>query len=301
MKNLIRFDWAVKRLLRNKANFGILEGFLSELLSEDIQIESILESESNKQTGDNKSNRVDILVKNSKDELLIIEIQNSYMLDYLMRMLFGTSKLIVDNMDEGMKYGNIKKIISVNIVYFDLGRGEDYIYHGTTNYVGIHKNDTLTLSKNEESIYHTEQIAKIYPEYYIIKVNQFDEVAKDRLDEWVYFLKNSRVKEGSSAKGLKEAQEKLDVLKLSEADKREYDNYIKDWRDTFGVIVGNFDKGKFEGHQEGRQEGIEEGRQEGRLESRYEIAKNCLAEGMPVTVITKLTGLSEDEIRQIVL
>jgi hypothetical protein len=45
MKNTIRFDWAIKRLLRNKANFGIPEGFLSELLGEDIKIDSILESE----------------------------------------------------------------------------------------------------------------------------------------------------------------------------------------------------------------------------------------------------------------
>ena len=30
----IRFDWAVKRLLRNKANFGVLEGFLTVLLGE---------------------------------------------------------------------------------------------------------------------------------------------------------------------------------------------------------------------------------------------------------------------------
>ncbi len=60
MKNLIRFDWAVKRPLRNKANFGILEGFLSELLFEDIKIESVLESEGNRQTADDKTNRVDI-------------------------------------------------------------------------------------------------------------------------------------------------------------------------------------------------------------------------------------------------
>jgi hypothetical protein len=59
MRNTIRFDWAIKRLLRNKANFGILEGFLSELLGEDIKIDSILESESNRQTIDNKMNQVD--------------------------------------------------------------------------------------------------------------------------------------------------------------------------------------------------------------------------------------------------
>ena len=115
MKNLIRFDWALKRLLRNKTNFGILEGFLSELLCEDVLIENILESETNKDYKEDKLARVDLLVKDSKGELIIIEIQNNREHDYLLRILFGTSKLLIENMDEGMRYSQIKKIISVNI------------------------------------------------------------------------------------------------------------------------------------------------------------------------------------------
>ncbi len=109
MSNTIRFDWAIKRLLRNKANFDILEGFLSELLGEDIIIGSLLESESNKQNADNKMNRVGLLVKNTKGELVIIEVQSNYSHDYLMRILYGVSKLIVDNMGQGMEYRSIKK------------------------------------------------------------------------------------------------------------------------------------------------------------------------------------------------
>ena len=56
----IRFDWAVKRLLRNKANFGVLEGFLTVLLNEPIRIVEILESEGNQQRENEKFNRVDI-------------------------------------------------------------------------------------------------------------------------------------------------------------------------------------------------------------------------------------------------
>ncbi len=41
----IRFDWAIKRLLRQKANFGVLEGFLTVFLNEPIKIIDILESE----------------------------------------------------------------------------------------------------------------------------------------------------------------------------------------------------------------------------------------------------------------
>ena len=132
-KKLIRFDWAIKRLLRNKANFVVLEGFLSELLFDNIKIEQILESESNRaanrqDTEDGKYNRVDILTQNSKNELIIIEIQSTYEIDYFHRMAFGVSKSISENLKIGQKYSEIKKVISVNIVYFDLGQGQDYIW-----------------------------------------------------------------------------------------------------------------------------------------------------------------------------
>ena len=101
-KKLIRFDWAIKRLLRNKANFVVLEGFLSELLFENIKIERILESESNRAANrqdseTDKFNRVDILTQNSKNELLIIEIQSTYEIDYFHRMAYGASKSLAEN------------------------------------------------------------------------------------------------------------------------------------------------------------------------------------------------------------
>ncbi len=275
-QRLIRFDWAIKRLLRNKANFSILEGFLSELLHDDIKIDSILESESNKQTGDNKSNRVDLLIKNKKGELVIIEIQSNRMQDYLMRMLYGTSKLIVDNLDKGMDYNEIKKVISINIVYFDLGVGKDYIYYGTTNFIGLHENDTLKLSGDQEKIYHTIDVSKLYPEYYIIKVNQFNDIAQNSLDEWIYFLKNEEIKDEFKAKGLKEAKEGLDILKLSDADRMEYESFITDWRDFNSYTVGNFRAGKFEGQ--------------------FEIAKRCLAKGMSLEETAELTGLLVEDV-----
>lgn len=280
MKSLIRFDWAVKRLLRNKANFGILEGFLSELIGEDIKIESILESESNKEDKYQKFNRVDVLVQNSKGELIIIEIQNNQEHDYLLRILFGTSILLVNNIDEGMEYSQIKKIISVNIVYFDLGQGDDYVYHGTTKFEGIHKHDILKLSKEQEGLYHTETISKIYPEYYVIKVNQFNDIAKDTLDEWIYFLKKDEIKDEFKAKGLKEAKKQLDVMKLSEEERKEYEKYIEQQRYEKSLILSNFRVGE--------------------LKKAHDIAKKCLQKGMSINEIIDLTGLSKQEIEKLV-
>ena len=274
------------------------------MLGEDIKIESILESEGNKQYAENKSNRVDMLVQNSKGELIIIEVQSDYMQDYLMRMLFGTSKLVVDNMDKGMLYGKVKKIISVNIVYFDLGHGNDYVYYGSTSFIGLNKKDVLNLSQQEQIVYHTEQIAKIYPEYYIIKVNQFNDIAKNTLDEWINFLKNEEVKEGSKAKGLLMAKENLDILKLSKEERIEYDIYIDNWRDRESAMISNYIAGELKGKAEGKAEGEANKEryamnfaQEKLKEKALETAKNCLAEGMSLSIAVKISGLTEDEIR----
>lgn len=284
MKNLIRFDWAVKRLLRNKANFGILEGFLSELIGEDIKIESILESESNQDSRYDKFNKVDLLVKNSNEELIIIEVQNNREHDYLLRILFGTSKLLVENMNIGMVYSQIKKIISVNIVYFDLGQGDDYIYHGTTNFIGVNKKDILRLSEDQQLLYKTDSIAKIYPEYYIIKVNQFNDIANNTLDEWVYFLKKDEIKDEFNAKGLRQAKIELDILKLSTAERKEYDHFVEQERYEESLIVSNYRVGELKGELKGK------------MESKLEIAKRCLQKEMSIDEIVELTGLTRIEI-----
>jgi predicted transposase/invertase (TIGR01784 family) len=231
-KKLARFDWAMKKMLRHKANFDILEGFLSELLNENIQIKQILDSESNKESEDDKYNRVDILVENSKGELVIIEVQNSKEYDYFHRMLFGTAKAITEHIKEGKPYADIKKVISITIAYFDLGQGKDYVYHGTTVFKGIHKHDILTLADKQIELYKKKNISEIYPEYWVIKVSKFGNRIKDRLDEWIYFFKNAEIKNDFSAKGLKEASERLDEMKLTDKEAKEYKLYLKQLRNT---------------------------------------------------------------------
>lgn len=66
----IRFDWAIKRLLRQKANFRVLEGFLTVFLNEPIKIVDILESEGNQQQANDKFNRVVIKAKITREKSL---------------------------------------------------------------------------------------------------------------------------------------------------------------------------------------------------------------------------------------
>ncbi len=303
MRNTVRFDWALKRLLRNKTNYGILEGFLSELLADDIKIEKILDSESNKQTFDNKLNRVDMLVQNSKLEIIIIEFQTNYMSDYLTRMLYGTSKIIIDFMDMGMNYAQVKKIISINIVFFDLGHGLDYIYHGTTNFVGLNKHDILNLSTNEQKVYLTPVIAKVYPEYYIIKVNQFNEHAKNTVDEWINFLKTEEVSENTIAKGLKQARETLDLLKLTKEEQLDYYRDMNAFRDYESGMTSNYSLGEEKGIKIGEEKERIKGEEKLKYslkQKQIETAKKCLKKGMSMDEIIDLTELTEQEIIELI-
>jgi predicted transposase/invertase (TIGR01784 family) len=282
-KKLIRFDWAVKKLLRNKANFVVLEGFLSELLFEDIKIQRILESESNQETGEDKYNRVDILTQNSKNELLIIEIQNAYEIDYFHRMIFGSSKAVSENLALGQAYSEIKKVISINIVYFDLGQGKDYVYRGKTKFDGIHEYDTLQLSEIQKETFMKQNVADIFPEYYLIKVNQFNDTAKDTLDEWIYFLKNSEVKDEFKAKGLSEAKEVLDVMRLDSEQQYVYNRHL----DALHLKASEALSLKVEAEEKVRKD------------ERFEIAKKLIKRNLTNEEIAEDTGLTPEQIEEL--
>jgi hypothetical protein len=224
---LISFDWAIKRLLRQKANYDILEGFLSELLKQDIRITHIPESETNKSSADDKFNKVDILCENGNKEIILIELQYDSEVEYFFRMVYGASKLITDYMNVSMNYGEIKKIYSVNIVYFELGQGEDFVYYGKNEFRGIHHNDILQVTQNQNDLYNKSNVHEFFPEYYIIKVNKFDNVVKDTLDEWIYYIKNNEVPLNFKAKGLDKVASQLKIDDMNTQEKIDYDAHHK--------------------------------------------------------------------------
>ena len=141
----IRFDWAAKHILRDKADFSVFEGFLTVLLKERVKIVELLESESNQQNEDDKFNRVDIKAKNSNGEIILVEIQQSEEYYYLQRMVYGVAKTITEHITKGKQYSDVKKVYSVNIVYFDLGEGSDYLYHGQNRLIGMNTGDELQM------------------------------------------------------------------------------------------------------------------------------------------------------------
>lgn len=279
----IRFDWAIKRLLHQKANFGVLEGFLTVFLNEPIKIVDILESEGNQQQANDKFNRVDIKAKNSKGEIIIVEIQNTSELYYLERVLYGVAKAITEHINLGNTYKEVKKVYSISILYFDLGKGSDYIYVGQNNFVGLHTQDHLVISTKEKDTIVRKSPSEIFPTYILVRVNEFNKVAKSPLEEWVEYLKNGVISPETQAPGLQEAREKLKYYSMSDAERYAYDEHIN------AIMIQNDVLGN------ARLEGMEEGR----TKEKNDIAHKMLANGLSIEQIALITGLTEQEIKRL--
>ena len=292
---LVRFDWAMKRLLRDKANFAVLEGFLTTLLNRPIKINRILESESNQESEDNKFNRVDILAESTDGEKMLIEVQNQSEVAYFHRMLFGTSRLISEYARLGEDYGTISKIYSINIVYFNLGEGDDSVYIGETRFFGLHDGEELKLPLSWKKKLHVDTITDIFPVYYILRVDDFDKWSRTPLDQWLYFLSKGSLKEEPDAPGMDALQEKLRLDNLS---KDERIAYFKKLDDQISIRNGYRDA-RYEGYEEGRQEGLEAGLEQGRREEKLNTARNLLKLGMDKSLIAQATGLSPDIIEKL--
>ncbi|MBF0109861.1 MAG: PD-(D/E)XK nuclease family transposase, partial [Magnetococcales bacterium] len=202
------------------------------------------------ETRNDKFNRVDLKIKNTRDEIVIVELQYEREWDYLQRLLFSTAKTITEHMMEGNPYASVIKVITISILHFDLGRGSDYVYVGNTSFRGLHTQEELALDEGQKALFQRPSVAAIFPEHYLIKVRNFDDIARDTLDEWVYFLKNSDIRDDFTARGLKKAKERLDVLQLPETERRAYERYQEELHDQASFVLSTYGAGKWEGRQE---------------------------------------------------
>ena len=279
----VRFDWAVKRMLRGKANFAVLEGLITVLTGELVKIEELFEGVGSRDLADDKFNRVDIKAKNVKGEIILVEMRITRELYYRQRIVLGIPKALTEHNEFDLMYENAKKVYSINILYFDLGKGSDYLYHGKTVFTGVHTNDSLEVNTKEADELRMRVPEDIFPEYYIIRVNEFNSVATTPIEEWLDYLKNNRIKDDTSTPGLKEARQKLLYMTMSDKERRAYDAHMDD------IMVQNdvLDTAKREGRAEGRAEGI------------MLTAKNLKSMGFGIADIIKATGLSENDIMKL--
>jgi predicted transposase/invertase (TIGR01784 family) len=251
-----------------------------------IEVTGILESESNKADRNDKTTRVDLKAQISNGELAVFEIQFLHEFDFFGKTLYGVSHAVTEQVKIGGAY-DIKKVYSINIVYFDFNVKREYLFTGKFNgFHGIHYKDEL-ISFAQARTPKSKKLFDIHPEYYLILPRMFDEKLRGRFDEWVYILKNSKARDDFKAAGIKEAKTKLDYLRMSPEKKREYERYMENRRSATSAILTAEAKG------------LRKGLQEGKSVERTNNIKNMYKVGVPVAQIAKGFNVSEKEVRHI--
>lgn len=195
------------------------------------------------------------------------------------------------------------------------------MYVGKTEFKGLHTHDVLQLSENQKRVYPIHEVSDIYTTYYLLKVNKFNDVVLNSLDEWVYFLKNSEIKDEFTAPGLPEAREKLRRDNLSPSDKQAYEKYIHQKRISENVYHTALEEGRGLAQKEyepridlAQQQTREERRlkeeerrlkeEERRLKEEaqqkiIDLARMLKSLNVPVKEIADRTGLSMEEINKL--
>jgi len=224
-----------------------------------------------------------MLAENSKGELVLIEVQNNNEYAYFQRMLFGTSKLVTEYINRGESYDKVRKVYSVNIVYFSLGHGTDFVYHGKTEFRGIHTNDLLELTPFQKQTFKVDTVSQLYPEYYILKVNGFNQVAKSPLEEWIYYLNTGEIPSTATAPGLEEARERLKLDSMTKDELAAYYRHL----DNIVILRDNINTER------------EEGRAEGEKRKAIEVARYLKSSGTSIELIIGATGLTKEEIERL--
>lgn len=287
--DFIRFDWAAKYILRDKADYEVFEGLMTVLIGEPIKILELLESESNRETKGAKSNRVDIKAANSKDEIILVEIQLDHEMYFLERILFGVSKTITEHIGMGQKYNHVKKVYSINIIYFNLGHGSDYLYHGTNRFVGVNTGDTLVINEKESRGFKRPKNTNIFPEYYILRVNQFEvEMPQTPLEEWMRYLQTGFIRPDTTVPGLQKARQKLRILSMPDKDRKEYEYYLYNKVYEEDIVETAREDGYDEGYDAGEEVGLKKGMEMGKTEEREKAIRKMKSLGVDDSVIEEV-------------
>lgn len=285
-KPLISFDFAIKYLLKNKGDYDIIEGFISALFASQgyppIKINALLDTESNKETLELKKSIADLVVEDEEGNKYIVEIERSYTPHFIHKACFNSSRLVVDGIYGNQDYTTIKKIFHISLLYFSTKEMLKPIYHGKTI---VHEVDTkhpvdVRIANEGLVIFNTPNV---FPEYFFISVPMFDDIINTEIDEWLYVMKHSDIKQSFKSPYMTKVAERLAVIKMSAAERNEYIYYQKQSVHSQDILQAAETKGKAEG----------------RTEEKTEIALNLLRQNLPLDVISSATGLSRDELNEL--
>ncbi|WP_342271223.1 PD-(D/E)XK nuclease family transposase [Candidatus Tisiphia endosymbiont of Parasteatoda lunata] len=284
-KPLISFHYAIKYLLKDKGDYSIAEGFISDLLKtkgyKDVKIVALLESESNKEDSKSKRSLADVIVEDEDHHKYIIEIERNVKDSFIHKACFNTSRLIVDTLAQREDYTQIIKIFHISLLYFPIGNGNGVIYHGKTIIHEVETNERLNVHIKNMETSEVFDATNILPEYFYISVPLFNDRLEKEIDDWLHVMKYDEVPPNYHSPYMRQVADKLSILKMTKEERANYSYYQK-------KLYNDRDE-------------LQAAEARGEAREKIVIAKNLLKAGLSIDIIAKSTGLSTEEIQKLTL
>ena len=293
-------DFGFKKLFGTEINKDLLISFINSLLhgKEVVKDLTYLNTE---HLGTSEADRkavFDVYCENEKGEKILVEMQRGEQQFFKDRSLYYATFPIREQGQKGEWDYRLKAVYVIGILNFTFDEQSDDFYHHEVKLM-----DTRT----KEVFY--DKLTFIYLE--MPKFNKSEEELNGMFEKWLFVLRNlSRLMERPKALQERIFTKLFEAAEIAKFTKTEYDNYeeslkiYRDWKNTIDTaeLKGEkkgFKKGEKIGIEKGRKEGLEKGRKEGAKEKAIEIAKQLKAESVPVDIIIKCSGLSEEEINSL--
>ncbi|WP_288519879.1 Rpn family recombination-promoting nuclease/putative transposase [uncultured Brachyspira sp.] len=240
-----------------------------------------------------KESIIDIKAKTKNNETVIIEFQLCGNIDFLKRIFYYISKNIVNEVKEGENYNNVQKIISINLLDFNLKFGDKGKAHRCFKLI-----DTKDLNISLDLIQiHILEVKRFIE---IIKNSTKEELKKNRLLSWMKFFTSDNLELIED-----ELKEENQIMSKVIEEYRKFtsdDKMMRAYAAREAFLVGQkmmLRREREDGFDEGKLEGIKEGKLEGIKEGQISMAKSMKKENIDIELIKKITGLTIDEIEKL--
>ncbi len=290
-----RVDFAFKKLFGSEENKDLLISLLNAILVNEPNITDLtLKNPYNiaaYQAG--KMSILDIKAVDENDRWFNVEMQIGQDLYFDKRSIYYWAKLVTEQLSEGMLFKELKKTFSINILDFNFIQ-DDSEFHNVYKIINARtgKDDKL----HDMFELHYVELKKFAAKHGKIST---------ALDRWSTFL--TRAHELDKNKLPDELRHDKDIVKaitavdrmFNEDERLVYENRILAMVDIESKIASAQETGVEQGIAEGLARGIEKGIETGKKEERLKHAENMLLESIEASLVSKITGLSLEELRSL--
>ena len=264
---------------------NLINSVRSDYNQETFEEVKVLNTFNLKETINDKQSIVDVRAITKSGETVLVEIQRVGNQSFVYRSLYYWAKGYVSNLRNNEKYNDLKQVIVINILDFNLLKDIDK-EHSCYVIKELETNHILTN--------HLEMHFLELPKYLSSNSSLTDE-----LNAWFYFLtiKDKREKMEEIMKMLVKKnpimKEVYDEYNKFVATKDLFENYAEYEKNYFDILA--LSEERMKGREEGIKEGIKEGIEKGEKNKAISIAKSLKKSGLDVKFISDNTGLSIEE------